>query len=238
MIRLTAESWSALSRIWKPCGRRGELPVRAQEAVAQAVEGADPHAAHGQRQHRAEPGQHLLGRLVGEGHRHHAARRHLAGLDQPGDARRQHPRLAGAGAGQDQRRRGGSVTAASCSGLSPRSRPLSGAKSVRRSKSAGASAGTRCMRHCRPSAAMPGSGWRDARLSSGGNPSEPVGAASAAMQPADGRRSCLCGVQNCGIPTSRLAESRPRAVAASRRRGVAESPESRNRGIAESRNRG
>ena len=81
----------------------GELPVRAQEAVAQAVEGADPHAAHVDRQHRAEPRQHLLGRLVGEGHGQHAARRDLAGLDQPGDAGRQHARLARAGAGQDQR---------------------------------------------------------------------------------------------------------------------------------------
>ena len=81
-----------------------QLPVRAQEAVAQSVEGADPHAAHRQRQQRAQTGQHLLGRLVGERHRHHAGRRQLAGLDQPRDARGQHARLAGAGPGQDQRR--------------------------------------------------------------------------------------------------------------------------------------
>ena len=86
--------------------QRGELPVRAQEPVAQAVEGADPHAAHGDREHRVEPRQHLLGGLVGEGHRQHAAGRELAGLDQPGDARRQHARLARAGAGEDQRRLG------------------------------------------------------------------------------------------------------------------------------------
>ena len=86
--------------------QRRELPVRAQEAVAQAVEGADPHAAHGDREHRVEPRQHLLGGLVGEGHRQHAAGRELAGLDQPGDARRQHAGLAGAGAGEDQRRLG------------------------------------------------------------------------------------------------------------------------------------
>ena len=104
MTRLTAESWSCVSRIWKPCGSAGQLPVRAQEAVAQAVEGADPHAAHVDRQHARQPRQHLLRRLVGEGHRHHAAGRDLAGLDQPGDARRQHARLARAGAGQDQRR--------------------------------------------------------------------------------------------------------------------------------------
>ena len=93
-----------MSRIWKLCGSAGQLPVRAQEAVAQAVEGADPHAAHVHRQHRRQARQHLLGRLVGEGHRQHAAGRDLAGLQQPGDARGQHARLARAGAGQDQRR--------------------------------------------------------------------------------------------------------------------------------------
>ena len=84
----------------------GQLPVRAQEAVAQAVEGADPHAAHRDRQHRVEPRQHLLGRLVGEGDGQHAARRELAGLDQPGDAGGEDAGLAGAGAGEDQRRLG------------------------------------------------------------------------------------------------------------------------------------
>ena len=41
----------------------------------------------------------------------------LPGREQPRDARRQHARLAAAGAGEDQRRPCGSVTAASCSGL-------------------------------------------------------------------------------------------------------------------------
>ncbi len=86
--------------------QRGELPVRAQEPVAQAVEGADPHAAHGNREHRVEPRQHLLGGLVGERHRHHAAGRKLAGLDQPGDPRRQDAGLARARAGEDERRLG------------------------------------------------------------------------------------------------------------------------------------
>ena len=79
------------------------LPVRAQEAVAQAVEGADPHAAHVEGQHRRQAREHFLGGLVGEGHRHQAAGRDLAGLQQPGDAGGQHPGLAGAGAGEDQR---------------------------------------------------------------------------------------------------------------------------------------
>ena len=51
----------------------------------------------------SQPRQHLLGGLVGEGHGQHAAGRDLAGLEQPGDARGQHARLARAGAGEDQR---------------------------------------------------------------------------------------------------------------------------------------
>ena len=83
--------------------QRGRLPVHAQEAVRQPMEGADPHAAHVHRQHRADARQHFLGCLVGEGHAKHAGRRYLTGLDQPGDARRQHARLSRAGAGEDQR---------------------------------------------------------------------------------------------------------------------------------------
>ena len=45
-----------------------------------------------------------LRRLVGEGDREHAGGRHLPGLDQPGDARGEHARLAAARAGEDQRR--------------------------------------------------------------------------------------------------------------------------------------
>ncbi len=79
-------------------------PVRAQQPVGQTMEGADPHAARVDRQHRRDAGEHLLRRLVGEGHREDAVRRHLPGLDQPHDARGQHPRLARAGARQNQRR--------------------------------------------------------------------------------------------------------------------------------------
>ena len=43
--------------------------VRAQQAVAQAMEGADPHAAGIDRQHRRDARQHFLRRLVGEGDR-------------------------------------------------------------------------------------------------------------------------------------------------------------------------
>jgi hypothetical protein len=80
-----------------------------QQAVAQAVKGADPHAPDVDRQYRGEPRLHFLGGLVGEGHGEHAGRRDLAVGNQPSDARRQHPRLARTGAGEDQgmRRRQG-----------------------------------------------------------------------------------------------------------------------------------
>ncbi len=84
-------------------GRQAGIAVmRAQHPVAQAVKGADPHAAHVDRQHGGEPRQHFLRGLVGEGDRQHALRRDLSGLDQPRDAGRQHARLAAAGTGEDQ----------------------------------------------------------------------------------------------------------------------------------------
>ena len=81
----------------------GHAIVRAQEPVAQPVEGADPHAARIHRQHRCQARHHLLGSLVGESHCHHAAGRNLARLQQPGDARRQHAGLARARAREDER---------------------------------------------------------------------------------------------------------------------------------------
>ena len=80
-----------------------QLPMRPQKPVAQAVERANPHAAHIHRQHGAQARQHFLGRFVGEGDRHQTAGRDLTGLQKPGDARGQHPRLAGSGTGQYQR---------------------------------------------------------------------------------------------------------------------------------------
>jgi hypothetical protein len=80
----------------------GLAVVRAQEAVAEAVKGADPHAAGIDRQHRRQARLHFLRRLVGEGHRQNALRPDLPGRDQPGDARGQHARLAAAGTGEDQ----------------------------------------------------------------------------------------------------------------------------------------
>jgi hypothetical protein len=88
-----------LERLRQP----GLAVVGAQKAVGQAVEGADPHAAGVDRQHRRDARQHFLRRLVGEGHRQDPQRRHLAGLDQPDDAGGQHPCLARAGPRQNQR---------------------------------------------------------------------------------------------------------------------------------------
>ena len=39
----------------------GELPVRAQKAIAQTVECANPHAAHGHRQHGGQAREHFFG---------------------------------------------------------------------------------------------------------------------------------------------------------------------------------
>ena len=81
----------------------GLAVVRAQQAVAQAVEGADPHAARVHGEHRGEAREHLARRLVGEGHRQHAGGGNRARLEQPGDARGEDSRLAAARAGEDQR---------------------------------------------------------------------------------------------------------------------------------------
>ena len=77
--------------------------VRTQHAVAQAVESADPHAAHIDGQHGGQAREHLLGRLVGKGDGQDATRRGATSLQQPGDAGGEHARLARTGSGQNQR---------------------------------------------------------------------------------------------------------------------------------------
>ncbi|MNO92617.1 hypothetical protein D3C76_841980 [compost metagenome] len=47
----------------------GFLPVRTQQAMCQAVEGANPHARRVDTHQLFDPLAHLGGRLVGEGHR-------------------------------------------------------------------------------------------------------------------------------------------------------------------------
>ena len=85
----------------------GSLVMGTQKAVAQTMEGADPHGAHIDRQHGRQARHHLFGGLVGEGHRQHTAGGHVTVLQQPGNARGQHPGLAGARPSQNQREFGG-----------------------------------------------------------------------------------------------------------------------------------
>ncbi len=75
------------------------LPVHAQEPMGDAVERAHPHGANGQIEQRFDPRAHLCGRLVGEGDGQNAVGGYPLGLDQPGDAMHQDPRLAAARAG-------------------------------------------------------------------------------------------------------------------------------------------
>ena len=78
------------------------LAVLAQHAHAQAVEGGDHQILRRPRAHqRARPLAHFLRRLVGEGDRADLLRGE-AGLQQPGDLVRDHPRLARARARQHQ----------------------------------------------------------------------------------------------------------------------------------------
>ena len=77
--------------------------MRAQQPVAQPVEGAEPHAADIGGKHRPQAHRHLLRRLVGEGHGENARGARVAGLDQPGDAGGEDAGLAAAGTGEDQR---------------------------------------------------------------------------------------------------------------------------------------
>jgi hypothetical protein len=83
-------------------GQARFVPVQAQQAVGDTVEGADPHAASALSTELADAMTHLARGLVGESHRQHAVGRHAQHLGQPADAVHQHPRLAGAGAGQHQ----------------------------------------------------------------------------------------------------------------------------------------
>ncbi len=83
--------------------RQVRVPVmRPQHPVRQPVERADPHPPRVDREHRAESRQHLARGLVRERDREHALRADLPGRDQPCDARREHARLAAAGAGEHE----------------------------------------------------------------------------------------------------------------------------------------
>jgi|GEM_PF-1450627 len=80
----------------------GLLPVGAQQAVGDAVEGAEPHAGGAVTEQPLDPAAHLRRRLVGEGHGEDGIGRHAHRLHQPGDAVGEHAGLAGASASQHQ----------------------------------------------------------------------------------------------------------------------------------------
>ncbi len=83
-------------------GQARFLPVRPQQAVRQAVEGADPHAGRADAHQLLDAVAHLGSGLVGEGHRQDRVRRRVLDLDQPGDTVHQHSGFTGASTGQDQ----------------------------------------------------------------------------------------------------------------------------------------
>ena len=68
--------------------------MRSQKTVAQAMECANPHAAHIHRQHGSQAGEHFFGGFVGEGDGHQTACTGLAGLQQPSDTGGQHTGFA------------------------------------------------------------------------------------------------------------------------------------------------
>ena len=74
----------------------GVAVMRAQQPVAQAVEGAYPHTPGIDGQHRTHARHHLARGLVGERYRQQSVRADLPGLDEPGHPRGKHPRLAAA----------------------------------------------------------------------------------------------------------------------------------------------
>ena len=78
------------------------LPVQAQQAVRDAVEGADPQAARAVAEQAFDAAAHFGGGLVGEGDGQDAVRRHADDFVEPADAVREHARLAGTGAGEHE----------------------------------------------------------------------------------------------------------------------------------------
>ena len=76
--------------------------MQAQEAVAQAVERAQPHGAQRHGQHGAQPRLHFFGGLVGERYRQNIVHAGHAVLQQPGNAGRQNAGFAAARPRQHQ----------------------------------------------------------------------------------------------------------------------------------------
>ena len=81
----------------------GPGSVASQQPVAERMKGADVRVGR-RRQHRGRAIAHLLGGLVGEGHRQHRPRRDAAPLGQIGDLGGDRPRLSRSGTCQDEQR--------------------------------------------------------------------------------------------------------------------------------------
>ena len=79
-----------------------QLGLAPQQPRGEAVEGADPEAGRIAAEHAPDARLHFPGGLVGEGHREDALDRHPMLLDEVDDARREHPGLARAGAGEHE----------------------------------------------------------------------------------------------------------------------------------------
>ena len=98
-------NWSSVSRIVKPDLRPAISAWLAQDLDADRVERAEPrHALDLAADQVADALLHLARGLVGEGHREDLAAARAARRHDVGDARRQHARLAGAGASQHEQR--------------------------------------------------------------------------------------------------------------------------------------
>ena len=89
----------------KGASEAGRFRVPPQDAQSERVEGAEPQAIHGRgSDERLDARAHLAGRLVGEGHGEGLAGPCPSGRQDVDEARRQHPRLSGPGAGKHKQR--------------------------------------------------------------------------------------------------------------------------------------
>ena len=86
----------------KVFGKARFLPVGPQEAMGEAVKGADPKLARGNGNELLKPRPHLRGGLVRKGHGQKAMGRQPLGLGKPGHAMGEHTGLPRAGAGEHE----------------------------------------------------------------------------------------------------------------------------------------
>jgi hypothetical protein len=106
----------------EPLRQPGFAPVQAQQAVGDAVEGADPHAARAGRPSNCSMRWRIsAAALFVKVTARMPCGEHADHFGQPRDAVHQHARLAAAGAGQHERNGpGGALTASRCASFSSR----------------------------------------------------------------------------------------------------------------------